>query len=35
VHGILRVMAFILMCIGAQIAWRGLSLLGVGSPVHQ
>ena len=35
VHGILRVMAFILMCIGAQIAWNGLSLLGVGSSVHQ
>ncbi len=29
VHGILRVMAFILMCIGVQIAWNGMSLLGV------
>jgi multiple antibiotic resistance protein len=27
VHGILRVMAFILMCIGVQIAWNGISLL--------
>ena len=26
-HGILRVMAFILMCIGVQIAWNGLSVL--------
>jgi multiple antibiotic resistance protein len=28
VHGILRVIAFILMCIGVQIAWNGISLLG-------
>jgi multiple antibiotic resistance protein len=34
VHGILRVMAFILMCIGVQIAWNGLSLLGMVLPVH-
>jgi multiple antibiotic resistance protein len=27
VHGILRVVAFILMCIGVQIAWNGISLL--------
>ncbi len=27
VHGILRVIAFILMCIGAQIAWNGISML--------
>lgn len=26
-HGILRVVAFILMCIGVQIAWNGLSVL--------
>lgn len=26
-HGILRVVAFILMCIGVQIAWNGLSQL--------
>ena len=26
-HGILRVVAFILFCIGAQIAWNGLSAL--------
>jgi multiple antibiotic resistance protein len=27
VHGILRVVAFILMCIGVQIAWNGVSML--------
>ena len=27
VHGILRVIAFILLCIGVQIAWNGLSPL--------
>ena len=26
-HGVLRVIAFILLCIGAQIAWNGLSAL--------
>jgi multiple antibiotic resistance protein len=26
-HGIVRVIAFILLCIGAQIAWRGLEAL--------
>ena len=26
-HGILRVIAFILLCIGVQIAWNGLSSL--------
>ncbi len=26
-HGILRVIAFILLCIGVQIAWNGLSTL--------
>jgi multiple antibiotic resistance protein len=26
-HGILRVIAFVLLCIGAQIAWNGLSTL--------
>lgn len=26
-HGILRVIAFVLLCIGAQIAWNGLSAL--------
>jgi multiple antibiotic resistance protein len=26
-HGILRVIAFILLCIGIQIAWNGLSIL--------
>jgi multiple antibiotic resistance protein len=25
VHGVLRVIAFILFCIGVQIAWNGLS----------
>jgi multiple antibiotic resistance protein len=28
IHGILRVIAFILMCIGVQIAWNGVSMLG-------
>jgi multiple antibiotic resistance protein len=27
VHGILRIVAFILLCIGVQIAWNGLSAL--------
>jgi multiple antibiotic resistance protein len=27
VHGILRVIAFILFCIGVQIAWNGLNSL--------
>jgi multiple antibiotic resistance protein len=33
-HGILRVVAFILLCIGVQIAWNGLALLlaTVGKP---
>ena len=26
-HGILRIVAFILLCIGVQIAWNGLSSL--------
>jgi multiple antibiotic resistance protein len=26
-HGILRVIAFIMLCIGVQIAWNGLSAL--------
>lgn len=26
-HGILRVVAFILLCIGVQIAWNGFSTL--------
>lgn len=26
VHGLLRIIAFILMCIGVQIAWNGLSM---------
>jgi multiple antibiotic resistance protein len=26
-HGVLRVIAFILLCIGVQIAWNGLSTL--------
>jgi multiple antibiotic resistance protein len=32
-HGILRVVAFILLCIGVQIAWNGLSIL-LKSVVH-
>jgi multiple antibiotic resistance protein len=27
VHGILRVIAFVLMCIGVQIAWNGAEVL--------
>ena len=27
VHGIVRVIAFILLCIGVQIAWNGMSAL--------
>jgi multiple antibiotic resistance protein len=34
VHGILRVVAFILMCLGVQIAWNGISLLVPGLPTH-
>jgi multiple antibiotic resistance protein len=35
-HGILRVVAFVLLCIGAQIAWNGLSSLIDGlSRVHR
>jgi multiple antibiotic resistance protein len=29
-HGILRVVAFILFCIGVQIAWNGLAVLLAG-----
>jgi multiple antibiotic resistance protein len=32
-HGILRVVAFILLCIGVQIAWNGLSVL-LGAVLH-
>ena len=32
-HGILRVVAFILLCIGVQIAWNGMSIL-LGSVLH-
>ena len=35
VHGILRVIAFILMCIGVQIAWNGLSMLATGLLTHR
>lgn len=36
VHGILRVIAFVLLCIGAQIAWNGLSSLIAGlGPMHR
>jgi multiple antibiotic resistance protein len=27
VHGILRVIAFVLLCIGVQIAWNGLETM--------
>jgi multiple antibiotic resistance protein len=32
-HGILRVIAFVLLCIGVQIAWNGLSSLLTGLPL--
>jgi multiple antibiotic resistance protein len=35
VHGILRVIAFILMCIGVQIAWNGVSMLAVTLAIHK
>jgi multiple antibiotic resistance protein len=35
VHGILRVIAFILMCIGVQIAWNGIAMLGVTLTNHK
>jgi multiple antibiotic resistance protein len=34
VHGILRVIAFILMCIGVQIAWNGISMLAATLAKH-
>jgi multiple antibiotic resistance protein len=35
VHGILRVIAFVLMCIGVQIAWNGISMLGTTLTNHK
>jgi multiple antibiotic resistance protein len=35
VHGILRVIAFILMCIGVQIAWNGISVLATSLSSHR
>jgi len=35
VHGILRVIAFILMCIGVQIAWNGVAMLGATLTNHK
>jgi multiple antibiotic resistance protein len=34
VHGTLRVIAFLLMCIGVQITWKGFSLLYASLPGH-
>jgi multiple antibiotic resistance protein len=34
IHGILRVIAFILLCIGAQIAWNGVQQLVLGLGQH-
>ncbi len=34
-HGILRVIAFILLCIGVQIAWNGLAVLLATVVTHQ
>ncbi len=33
-HGVLRVIAFILLCIGVQIAWNGLNILLTGLLKH-
>jgi multiple antibiotic resistance protein len=35
VNGILRVVAFILMCIGVQIGWNGVALLTASSMLHK
>jgi len=35
VHGILRVIAFILMCIGVQIAWNGIAMLSATLTNHK
>jgi multiple antibiotic resistance protein len=35
VNGILRVTAFILMCIGVQIGWNGLTLLNANPMIHK
>jgi multiple antibiotic resistance protein len=35
VNGILRVVAFILMCIGVQIGWNGVALLNASSMLHK
>jgi multiple antibiotic resistance protein len=35
VHGILRVIAFVLMCIGVQIAWNGIAMLGTTLTNHK
>ncbi len=35
VNGILRVVAFILMCIGVQIGWNGVLLLNASAIVHK
>ena len=34
-HGMLRVIAFILLCLGVQITWKGVSLLGVSLLMHR
>ena len=34
VNGVLRIVAFILICIGIQIAWNGLTVL-LGSVLHR
>jgi multiple antibiotic resistance protein len=35
IHGVLRVIAFILMCIGVQIAWNGVALLAATMLTHK
>lgn len=34
-HGVLRVVAFILLCIGVQIAWNGFSALAMSLPLFR
>lgn len=33
-HGVLRIIAFLLLCIGVQIAWGGLGALIHGLKLH-
>ena len=35
VHGILRVIAFVLLCIGVQISWNGVEMMVRGMPKEE